>query len=266
MKLLRLYLTICGLLIAAWACFAQLPHGAIKNAHAQSPMSMTGMGLMGPQASGGGSASFAAVSAKSNTSCGFPSSCNAGTTFSINAGYVIAAVWANTAGGTNDLTGVTACGATLSKALTVTGSPAAGFPIGLWYSTSTVASSSSCTVTLTYGSNALQEVAAAIGTLANPVSDAPTGSSCYGYYAASEPSPYPCTSGTVTVPSSGFVVCVAGNSLGNAITWSSPLTYSTVTDSNNLVSMGSANSGSGITPQWADGSYAQAGIGCDSWH
>jgi hypothetical protein len=152
------------------------------------------------------SPTWTAQTAAGNNGCGFSTSCSV-TGVPVTSGFIVAGV-----GGTNDAAGastvsaLTVCGTSLT--LISSPSVASGAELlGLFAGTVT---GGSCTLTATAsGAGAFNGMSVALGTLSNLTSTTP-GTLCTGVYGPTQDSPYPCTTGSITVAAGGFGIAVFG--------------------------------------------------------
>jgi hypothetical protein len=207
-----------------------------------------------PSSGGGGSTPTWTGQTSAPASCGFSTTCNF-TSISVTSGYVVAGIFNNGDVSPSDtFTALNVCGINLTLISSInTGN--SGTLLSMFGGTVT---GGICTVSATSSTaGSLDTMGLTLGTLNNLTSTTP-GTACTGGYAATQASPYPCTSG-ITVPSSGFGIAVL---VGVADPTSTDLTIDSYDP---MTGIGIGHTTTSETPAFGGGDFNQAAIIAAPW-
>jgi hypothetical protein len=220
------------------------------------------MGVSNGPSSSGGAPTWTAQTSGTNPACGFVTTCNI-TSVTVPTGFiVVGALVSNQSASTGTVSGISACGTSLTLAQT-NSIPTGDWGVALFYGTVT---GGTCTVAVTFSvARALQDAGIALGLLSNLSSTTP-GTGCQVQYPGSQNAPYPC-SGSITVNAGGFGICAFGYNNVATLT-SSNLTIDSQSTSGtgvNATTIGIRHTTVTETPAFGGTGFVQAGIACAPW-
>lgn len=247
-------LLVWALLLAGFVCLAQQTQ---TKAYWQTRDSNYNQNI----ASGGAAPTLTITDAQRNDACGFLTSCNITGGMTVNAGFVVVGTGAQTSGST--LSGVSVCLTALSQVVS-TGVFATNYVWDLWAGTVACSGNQTVTVTATTA-NSLNWIYAGIGTFANLTSNTAT-STCTGSNASFSGGVQACTTGTITIPASGFGICAGFQSTNSALTFVSPVSTDQSVLQTRAGAIGSAATAATITPSMNVSNFFQGALACGTWH
>lgn len=203
---------------------------------------------------------WTATDAQRNDACGLTTSCNITGGMTVNAGFVVLGIGGQTNGVV--LNSASVCATALTQVVS-TGVFATFYDWDLW--AGTVACSGNQTVTVTVTGSNLSYIYAGIGTLTNLTSNTAT-STCTGSNASFAGGVQACTTGTITIPASGFGICAGFQSTNSALTFVSPMSTDQSVLQTRAGAIGSDATAATITPSMNVSNFFQGALACGTWH
>ena len=217
-----------------------VPHFKTERALAQGVT--LGLGIPKSVPSGGSPPTWTGATSGSSILCGFSTTC-AVTGLTVSSGYIVAAVGGSGQGAATGTISAVAFSGCATASLTLiedSGDDTSGWDSAL-YAGTVSGISGACTVTGTYSAaGAFQTFAIALGTLSNLNFTTP-GTACKGGDAASQNSPFPCTT-SITVASGGFGIVGFFQNQNSAITSDNTSVTTTIDSQQNVGTAGTATS------------------------